>query len=257
MIRVKSLSYIYNQNNPYQTLALDDVSFTINQGETVGVIGPSGSGKSCLLRCLAGVLTPISGGITFDSQESSARPEIGLIIQEPEIQFFNETVYQEIAFALENRGLRRDAIEEVVCSVLKETGYRGEHNRSPFHLSGGEQRRVAIACILSLNPQVLLLDEPTVGLDFSGLEMIEEIIAGFKAHYKTAIVVSHNLDFLYRNVDRYLVLNQGKIAADFSKSNFENYIELLRKSGLAIPELVELKNREIPFDLLQEIMDLR
>lgn len=257
MIRVKSLSYIYNSNNPYETQALDDVSFTINQGETVGVIGPSGSGKSCLLRCLAGVLTPTSGAITFDPEGSSARPEIGLIIQEPEIQFFNETVYQEIAFALENRGLARDAIEEIVCSVLKRTGYRGEYNRSPFHLSGGEQRRVAIACILSLNPQVLLLDEPTVGLDISGLEMIEEIIADFKSQNKTVIIVSHNMDFLYRNVDRYLVLNQGKISADFRKSNFEDYLELLRKSGLAIPELVELKNRGIPSILLQEIMKQR
>lgn len=257
MIRVKSLSYIYNQNNPYETQALDDVSFTINQGENVGIIGPSGSGKSCLLRCLAGVLNPISGAITFDLQEPSARPEIGLIIQEPEIQFFNETVYQEIAFALENRGLARDVIDEIVSSVLKKTGYRGELNRSPFHLSGGEQRRVAIACILSLNPQVLLLDEPTVGLDISGLEMIEEIITDFKDQNKTVIMVSHNMDFLYRNVDRYLVLNQGKILADFRKSNFENYIELLRKSGLAIPELVEFKNRGIPSNILQDIMNLR
>lgn len=257
MISVKSLSYIYNQNNPYETRALDDVSFNINQGETVGIIGPSGSGKSCLLRCLAGVLNPVSGVITFDHQESSARPEIGLIIQEPEIQFFNETVYQEIAFALENRGLTKDTVAEIVCSVLKKTGYHGEHNRSPFHLSGGEQRRVAIACILSLNPQVLLLDEPTVGLDVSGLEMIEEIIADFKTQNKTIIMVSHNMDFLYRNVDRYLVLNHGKIAADFKKSDFEDYLELLRKSGLAIPELVELKNRGIPSNILQEIINLR
>ena len=255
MIRVKSLSYIYNPKNPYQTLALDDISFTINQGEIIGIIGPSGSGKSCLLRCLAGVLNPTFGSIIFNHQES-VRQEIGLIIQEPEIQFFNETVYQEIAFGLENRGLTRDSIEESVNTILRKTGYRGDLCQSPFHLSGGEQRRVAIACVLALDPQVLLLDEPTVGLDFSGLQMIESIIKGFRNEHKTAVIVSHDLDFLYRNVDRYLILNQGKITADFGKSDFEDYIELIRKSGLAIPELVELKMKGIPFDLLQGLMDL-
>lgn len=255
MINVKSLSYIYNPKNPYQTIALDDISFTINQGEIIGIIGPSGSGKSCLLRCLAGVLNPTSGSIIFNPQES-VPPEIGLIIQEPEIQFFNETVYQEIAFALENRGQANDSIEKIVETVLRKIGYRGESCQSPYQLSGGEQRRIAIACALALDPQILLLDEPTVGLDFCGLSMVEQIIANFKNEHKTVVIVSHDLDFLYRNVDRYLVINQGKITADFGKSDFEDYIELISKSGLAIPELVELKVKGIPDDLLQGLMDL-
>lgn len=256
MIKVKSLSYIYNQKNPYQTLALDDLSFTIHQGEIIGIVGPSGSGKSCLLRCLAGVLTPTSGEVAFDHQEPASQG-IGLIIQEPEVQFFNETVYQEVAFALENRGLNRESIDEIVRLTLKKTGYLGKTSQSPFRLSGGEQRRVAIASILALNPEVLLLDEPTVGLDFNGLEMISQLIDGFRMEHKLALIVSHDQDFLYRQVDRYLVLSQGRLVADFDKADFVQNIELLTKIGLAIPELVELKLRGIPVDLNRKLMDLR
>jgi len=256
LIEVKSLSYNYNRKNPYQTLALDDLSFTTDQGEIIGIIGPSGSGKSCLLRCLTGVLTPTSGDVVFNHQESIS-PEIGLIIQEPEIQFFNETVYQEVAFALENRGLNRETIDEIVGQALKKTGFLGQPGQSPFRLSGGEQRRVAIASILALNPEVLLLDEPTVGLDFNGLEMISQIIDGFRQEYKSVFIVSHDLDFLYRQVDRYLVLDEGRLAADFDKADFDRNIELIAKIGLAIPEIVELKQKKIPEDLKRELMDLR
>ena len=248
LIEVKSLSYIYNRGGPYQTLALDDLSFSIKQGEIIGVIGPSGSGKSCLLRCLAGILTPLSGTVLFDGQESYL-PKIGLIIQEPEVQFFNETVYQEIAFALENQGLTRVEIDETVRLALKKTGYKGKTSQSPFCLSGGEQRRIAIACILALDPQILLLDEPTVGLDFDGLEMLSQIIKGFRSENKTMLIVSHDLDFLYNQVDRYLVLDKGRLVIDFTKKEFETKIEFLTKMGLAIPEILELKRRGIPEDL--------
>lgn len=248
MIEVKSLSYIYNRENPYQTRALNDISFSINRGEIIGIIGPSGSGKSCLLRCLAGILTPVSGAILFNGQEGVPR-EVGLIIQEPEIQFFNETVYQEVAFALENQGLNRAEIDSRVELALKKTGYLGETSQSPFNLSGGEQRRVAMASILALEPQVLLLDEPTVGLDFDGLEMVAAIIERFRKEHKPVLIVSHDLDFLYRQVDRYLVLNQGRLVADFPKINFDRNVELLTKLGLAIPEIIELKAKGIPKDL--------
>lgn len=248
LIEVKSLSYIYNRENPYQTLALDDLSFSINRGEIIGIIGPSGSGKSCLLRCLAGILTPVSGAVLFDGQEQVPR-EVGLIIQEPEVQFFNETVYQEVAFALENQGLDRAEIDARVELALKKTGYLGETSQSPFNLSGGEQRRVAMASILALEPQVLLLDEPTVGLDFDGLAMVAEIIESFRKEHKPVVIVSHDLDFLYRQVDRYLVLDQGRLVADFLKIDFDRNIELLTKLGLATPEIIELKAKGIPEDL--------
>lgn len=258
MIEVKSLSYIYNRDNPYHTLALDELSFSINQGEIIGIIGPSGSGKSCLLRCLAGVLTPISGLILYDGQKQAPR-EIGLIIQEPEVQFFNETIYQEIAFALENRGISKAEIDKIVRLALQKTGFQGEIHQSPFNLSGGEQRRVAIASILALDPQVLLLDEPTVGLDFDGLEMISQIIKGFRKEHKLVLIVSHDLDFLYRLVDRYLVLDKGKLVADFTKIDYDRNIQLFTKLGLAIPEIVELKAKGIPENLniyiKQELMD--
>lgn len=253
MIEVKSLSYIYDRADPYQIHALNDLSFTINQGEIIGLIGPSGSGKSCLLRCLAGVLTPSSGAVIFNSPE----PAIGLIIQEPEAQFFNETVYQEIAFALENRGIKRAEIDKIVSSVLNKTGYLGKTIQSPFSLSGGEQRRVAMASILALDPQVLLLDEPTVGLDCKGLEMISQLIDGFRREQKSVLIVSHDMDFLYWQVDRYLVLNEGKLVADFDKVKFDNNIELLTKIGLTIPEIVALKSRVIPEDLKRELAGLK
>lgn len=248
MIEVKSLSFIYNRENPYQTRALDNLSFSINRGEIIGIIGPSGSGKSCLLRCLAGILTPVSGVILFNGQEGVPR-EVGLIIQEPEVQFFNETVYQEVAFALENQGLNRAEIDARVELALKKTGYFGETSQSPFNLSGGEQRRVAMASILALEPQVLLLDEPTVGLDFDGLEMVAAIIESFRKEHKPVLIVSHDLDFLYRQVDRYLVLDQGRLVADFPKIDFDRKIGLLTKIGLATPEIIELKAKGIPEDL--------
>ncbi len=253
MIEVKSLSYIYNRENQYQTFALDDLSFSISRGEIIGIIGPSGSGKSCLLRCLAGVLIPDSGAVLFDGQNRIPQ-EVGLIIQEPEVQFFNETVYQEMAFALENRGLNKTEIDEKVQLALKKIGYLGKTNQSPFKLSGGEQRRVAMASILALDPKVLLLDEPTVGLDFNGLEMATQIIEGFRKEHKLVLIVSHDLDFLYRQADRYLVLDKGKLVADFDKNDFDKNIELITKLGLAIPEILELKAKGIPEDLKQELM---
>lgn len=256
MIKVHSLSYIYNRKNPYQTLALDNLSFTINQGEIIGIIGPSGSGKSCLLRCLAGILEPTSGNISFDKIGTS-NSKTGLIIQEPEIQFFNETVYQEIAFALENQGLEADSIDEIVKSTIKKIGYNREVDLSPFRLSGGEQRRVAIATILALDPYILLMDEPTVGLDYNGLKTVSQTIDDFRVEGKTVIIVSHDLDFLYRCVNRFLVLDRGKLVADFDKNGFSNNIELLNNIGLAIPEIVELKNKLLPADIISKIMDLR
>ncbi len=256
MIKVQSLSYIYNQKNPYQTKALENVSFTINQGEIIGIIGPSGSGKSCLLRCIAGVIDPTTGSVSFDSPKT-AGPEIGLVIQEPEVQFFNETVYQEVAFALENQGLKWESTKEIVTRSLYKTGYYKETNLSPYRLSGGEQRRVAIASILALSPQILLMDEPTVGLDYNGLEMISQIIEGFRLDKKIVIIVSHDLDFLYRQVDRYLLLSQGCLTADFNKTDYEYNIDLLNQIGLAIPEIVGLKNKGVPIDLMKEIKDLK
>ena len=256
MIEVKSLSYIYNQDNPYQTLAIDKLSFVAKRGEVIGIIGPSGSGKSCLLRCLAGVLKPTSGVVLVDGRETRSR-EIGLIIQEPEVQFFNETIYQEVAFALDNQGLARDIIDETVDWALKKTGYLGETHQSPFNLSGGEQRRVALASILALDPQALLLDEPTVGLDYNGLKMISKILTDFRKGHKSVLIVSHDLDFLYPRVDRYLVLDKGRLVADFIKDDFEENIGLLTRIGVAIPEIVLLKRRGIPEALKLELMGLK
>lgn len=255
MIEVKSLSYLYHPKTPFQTPALNEISFNINPGEIVGLIGPGGSGKSCLLRCLAGILTPTAGEVLIDNRPP--QPEnVGLIIQEPEVQFFNETVYREIAFALEYRGLNRKLIDRTVSDLLAKFNCLDKIGESPFRLSGGEQRRVAIAGILALNPEILLMDEPTVGLDVKGLELISRIIEEYRSEGKTLVIVSHDLDFLYPRVERYLVLNRGRLIADFAKSDYHHYLELLQEIGLGLPELAELKRRELPVEILQSLMDL-
>lgn len=241
-IQVNSLTKIFNLATPFETFALQDVSFSIGQGEIVGIIGTSGSGKSCLLRCLAGVITPTKGSIRL----IPADHKIGLVIQEAEVQFFLATVFDEVALALSGQGLSSEVIQAKVKAILSLVGFKGNWDNSPFRASGGEKKRIALASILIMDPDVLLLDEPTAGLDFMGLQVISEIIMKYRLKRQTLIIISHDLDFLLREVDRFLILDQGKLVADFQTKNMQNHSSLLDDLGLGIPEEIGLLKRVLP-----------
>ena len=248
-IKVNELCYSYSPNTPAQIKALDRVSFQCDPGEVIGLVGPTGSGKSCLLRCLAGVLTPQTGMIQFPVTAADHPFQTGLIIQDPEQQFFAATVFEEVAYGLTLRGRTGTEVRAAVEAVLDWVGFRGDLNSSPFRLSGGQQRRVAIASILVLDPLLLLLDEPTVGLDRSGLAMIRDLIGRYRQQKRSVIIVSHDLDFLYPQVDRFLVLVKGELRADFEQAELPKFMELLNNNGIALPELVKLQQRKLPDDI--------
>jgi energy-coupling factor transporter ATP-binding protein EcfA2 len=241
-ITVDSLTYVYHYRTPYQVRALDELSLQIAPGELVGLAGPSGAGKSCLLRCLAGALTPTGGQIRI-----SGRLTFGLVMQEPERQFFLDTVLAEVGFALTNH--QADAGPEFrrrITQVLDRVGYQGELTASPFRLSSGQQRRVALAGVLIMNPDVLLLDEPTAGMDARGLAVLRAVLAEYRQKKGTVIVVSHDLDFLFGQVDRLLVLSRGRLQADFAMQDLPNYTGLLAANAVAVPEVIQLRRRRLP-----------
>jgi energy-coupling factor transporter ATP-binding protein EcfA2 len=241
-ITIDSLTYVYQRRTPYQVRALDDLSLQIIPGELVGVAGPSGAGKSCLLRCLAGVLTPTCGQI-----RRSGRLTFGLVMQEPERQFFLDTVLAEVGLALTNhQGDVGPEFRRQITQVLERVGYQGELTASPFRLSRGQQRRVALASILVMNPDVLLLDEPTAGMDARGLAALRTVLAEYRQKRGTVIVVSHDLDFLFGQVDRLLVLSRGRLQADLAMQDLLNYPRLLAENAVAVPEVIQLQRRRIP-----------
>jgi len=246
MLTVESLSYTYNFGTPFQAEALRDVSFQAGAGEVIGVIGPGGSGKSCLFRCIAGVLSPESGRIVKKISGRGFATEVGLVIQEPEQQFFMENVLEEVGFALANRGLPSAAITGRVKTVLQSLGYTGELRQSPFRLSGGQQRRVALAGILVMAPAILLLDEPTVGLDAGGLLSVKDLINEYRRKKGIVLIISHDYDFLAETVDRFLVLNGGRLRADFKKSEYQRHLVALEAMGIGAPETVRLLARGVP-----------
>jgi energy-coupling factor transport system ATP-binding protein len=238
-ISIKSLSYYYQSNPPAR--GLERINMQIGTGEQVGVVGPSGAGKSSLLRCLAGILIPTDGQVRITIPTGSA--QIGLIMQEPEHQFFLNTVYEEVAFALTIRKRRKTEIDLAVRRVLEQVGYGGALNASPFRLSGGEQRRVAIASILVMDPDVLLLDEPTVGMDAQGLVVLRALMAQWREKQVTVLIVSHDQDFLYQQVDRVVLLKDGQLQADFDKRDWFNKMDQLTACGVGLPEVLQLLKR--------------
>jgi energy-coupling factor transporter ATP-binding protein EcfA2 len=244
-IRVENLAYTFNRKTIHAIPALKGLTFAIEEGEIIGIAGRSGSGKSCLLRCMAGVYSPTSGLIAWlpEDRDDPASHTIGLVIQDAEQQFFSGTVFDEVAFALIQSGYNRKSVESCVFQILHDLNYTGELNQSPFRLSGGEQRRVALASILVTKPRLLLLDEPTIGMDAAGVNVISGLIAQYRSQNKTILVVSHDLDFLYSEVDRFLVLDQGSLVYDFKRNDFVDYIPGLIKLGIGIPEKVRLQKR--------------
>jgi len=254
LIKLEHVSHIYKANTPYETKALDDVNLEIKSGEFVGLIGHTGSGKSTLVQHLNGLLFPTQGRVLIGDEEikqnggnlKKIRQKVGLVFQYPEHQLFEETIYQDIAFGPRNLGLSEKEIEARVKEAMEAVNldYKSLKDRSPFAISGGQMRRVAIAGVLAMQPEVLILDEPTAGLDPQGREDILEEIAALHHNLKiTVILVSHSMEDIARYTNRVVVMSGGKIAMNGTAQEIFTRVEELEKLGLGIPMVSRLMHR--------------
>ena len=260
-IQVKNLNHIYSEGMPYESIALKDISFEIGKGEFVGIIGHTGSGKSTLIQHLNGLLKPKSGSILIDGIDITEkdvkmrdiRRKIGLVFQYPEYQLFEETVHKDVAFGPLNLGLTQEEAGERVIKAFELVGLNYEEiaQRSPFELSGGQKRRVAIAGVIAMEPEILILDEPTAGLDPRAhadiLKMIEKLHSVTK---NTIILVSHNMGDIAKLADKVLVMDRGKLALTGTPAEVFRQADYLESLGLGLPPsaylMRELKKRGIP-----------
>ena len=253
IIRVEGLTHTYGQDTPFCRSAVDGVSLEIYRGEFLGIIGHTGSGKSTLIQHLNGLLQPTVGKIYLDGRDIWADPKkirdvrfrVGLVFQYPEYQLFEETAYKDIAFGPKNMGLDQGEIDRRVRAAARFAGLdEGLLEKSPFDLSGGQKRRVAIAGVIAMEPKVLILDEPTAGLDPVGTESIlSNIRAYHKAQNATIIMVSHSMEEMARTVDRLVVVNDGKIALEGAPSQVFQHGQELEDMGLGIPQMTRVFNR--------------
>ncbi len=265
IIETKGLTHIYNAGMPDATVALDKVDFAVEEGDFVGIIGSTGSGKSTLITHFNGILKPTEGQVLVDGQDIWAKPAdirkfrfmVGLVFQYPEYQLFEETVYKDIAFGPKNMGLDEAEIDRRVKSAARFVGLKDEYlERSPFELSGGQKRRVAIAGVMAMEPKILVLDEPAAGLDPEGREMILSQVKRFhKETGTTVILVSHSMEDIAKYADKVLVMDQRRIAMyDTVEKVFARADELL-ELGLSVPQVTKvfLRLRAMGLDLPQDV----
>lgn len=259
-IIVNHLYHVYNPGTVFEATAIRDVSFKVEDGEYIGLVGHTGSGKSTLVSHLNGLMKPTKGGIYVNGVDISSdgydmkmlRSNIGLVFQYPEHQLFEEDVFTDVCFGPKNLGLDRSEIELRAYDALKAVGLKDEQFYvSPFDISGGEKRRVAIAGVLAMKPEVLILDEPCAGLDPAGREEILSIADDLHDSLGiTVIIVSHSMDDLAEHVDRILVMNDGSLVMDGAAREVFSHREELESMGLAVPEvtavLSDLKRMGIP-----------
>ena len=255
-IQVEHLTHTYMTDSPFAATALEDVSLTIEDGELIGLLGHTGSGKTTLVQHLNGLLKPTSGKVVVDGLDITekdvslleVRRRVGLVFQYPEYQLFEETVARDVAFGPKNLGLSEQEVDERVRYALQEVGlvYEEIAERSPFELSGGQMRRVAIAGVLAMRPKTLILDEPTAGLDPAGrrsiLGMIRELHA---AGGLTVVMVSHNMDDISSLATRLVVMSRGKMVLTGTPREVFQHRELLSSIGLGVPQAAELTQRLI------------
>jgi len=256
ILEVKGLSHTYSGNTPFVNDAVSDVSFTVQKGEIIGIIGHTGSGKSTLVQHLNGLLKPTDGTVLFENEDiwknpkeiRKIRSKVGLVFQYPEYQLFEETVYADIAFGPKNMGLSGAQLDACVKEICKIIGIKDEYlEKSPFDLSGGEKRRVAIAGVMAMKPSVIVFDEPTAGLDPRGREEVMEIIKNYRAATEaTVIIISHSMEDMANMADRILVMNGGKLDMLDTVENVFGNGEHLREIGLNVPIITRV------FDLLRK-----
>ena len=260
------LTHCYSEGSAFRTVALDDVSFKIDDGEFVGIIGHTGSGKSTLVQHLNGLLKPSSGQVLIDGEDLNGehvnrralRQRIGLVFQYPEYQLFEETVAKDIAFGPKNQGLSAEEIDERVHYAMEcvHLDYEKYAEKSPFELSGGQMRRAAIAGVLAMRPSVLILDEPTAGLDPKGRDRVLSMLEDLHAReHVTTLMVSHSMDDIARLATRLIVMSEGKIAAQGTPREIFAQEDMMTSIGLDVPDVTRLcrvlreKGYDLPADL--------
>lgn len=268
-IKIENLTHIYMQGTPFEATALQNINLEIDDGEFVGLIGHTGSGKSTLIQHLNGLLKPTSGTITVndiridkDSRNlKEVRRQVGLVFQYPEHQLFEETVYQDIAFGPRNLGLSAEEIDVRVREAMALVGldFDSLKDRSPFELSGGQRRRVAIAGVIAMKPKILILDEPTAGLDPRGRDEILGQIKEFHERYGiTVILVSHSMEDVARLVNKIIVMNRGRVALYGTPEEVFRHADELEEMGLGIPQITRLMRmlRERGIDVPDDVFTI-
>lgn len=268
-IKIENLTHIYMPKTPFEKKALDDVNLTIEDGEFLALIGHTGSGKSTLIQHLNGLLEASSGKILVDNIDitnketklTDIRKKIGLVFQYPEYQLFEETIEKDIAFGPNNLGLSSEEVSNRVKKSMEMVGldYEAYRNVSPFDLSGGQKRRVAIAGVIAMEPKVLILDEPTAGLDPKGRDDILEQIKILHKKYKmTIVLVSHSMEDVANLAERIVVMNKGKIALLGRPAEVFKNIDILESIGLAVPQVTYLMKalREKGFEVSDNIFTI-
>ena len=265
ILETQNLTYKYSVGTPFEKVAIEDISISVEKGDFIGIIGHTGSGKSTLVQHLNGLLKPTSGTILLDGKDihsdknftRQARFKVGLCFQYPEYQLFENTVYEDIAFGPKNMKLSKEEIKERVLRAAEFVGVRNDMlQKSPFDLSGGEKRRVAIAGVMAMQPEILILDEPSAGLDPKGRKVISEMIEQYRKNTgSTVIVVSHSMEDVAESADKVLVMNKGKVeyfaSVDEVFSNAEHLVEI----GLNVPEITKvfLALKKQGYDVITDI----
>lgn len=259
ILEVKNLTHTYDGNTPFMHDAVKDVSFNIEQGEIIGIIGHTGSGKSTLVQHLNGLLKPTSGEVLLESANiwdnpkniRSIRSRVGLVFQYPEYQLFEDTVYKDIAFGPKNMGLSDSEIADRISEICDLVGIKTEYlEKSPFDLSGGEKRRVAIAGVMAMKPEIIVFDEPVAGLDPKGRADVVRMIGDYRDKYNaTVLIISHNMEDMALIADKLIVMNKGEMALfDKTENVFKQY-DFLKSIGLNVPivtqVMLSLKNKGI------------
>ena len=246
-ITVESLSHVYSEGTPFRRVAIEDINISIPHGQFVGIIGHTGSGKSTFTQHLNALLQPTTGRVLVGGQDINAdkisrrnvKWQVGLVFQYPEHQLFENTVLADVCFGPMNQGLSREQAEEEAKKALAHVGVKEENfTKSPFELSGGQKKRVAIAGVLAMNPKILILDEPTAGLDPQGRDdILDQIAALHKMRGITIILVSHSMEDIAKYVERLIVMNHGEMVFDDTPKNVFSHYKELEEMGLAAPQI--------------------
>jgi energy-coupling factor transport system ATP-binding protein len=257
MIEVDAVSFVY----PNGVEALKNISLTVNDGEFVAIMGQNGAGKTTLVKQFNGLLKPKKGAVRVDGVETTKTSvaamarKVGFVFQNPDHQLFSETVEEEIAFALKNFGYEKEAIENRVSWALNLLGLTQYRKTSPFMLSGGERKRVALASVLAWDPEILILDEPTIGQDYRQKEKLRQFIIQMQTQRKTVVIVTHDVEFVAECNPRVVLMKEGQIVADGEGRDILTNPEALAQSSIVLPQIAQIFKQLTPLGLPKDIID--